>query len=99
MVSAKLSKKYLKNLGFHLMFKTADLQDIIYTSMDDDIIVSFNSLYPYIPNLIPSVETQLLFNEASQNIYNDIFRQMVYRKTINIRFISSARYRIGTTSE
>ena len=49
------------------MLKTADLEDIIYTSMDDDINVTFNSLYLYIPHLKPSVETQLMFNEATQN--------------------------------
>ena len=63
----KTIKKVTKNLGFHLIFKTANLQDIIYTSMADDIDVTINSLYLYIPNLIPSVETQLIFNEATQN--------------------------------
>ena len=65
----KAFKKVTKNLVFHLMLKTADLQDIIYTSMDDDINVTINILYLYLPNLIPSVETQLMFNEATQNIY------------------------------
>ena len=37
--------------------------------MADDINVSINRLYLYIPNLIPSVETQLMFNEATQNNY------------------------------
>ena len=31
----KTSKKVTKNLGFYLMLKTANLQDIIYTSMAD----------------------------------------------------------------
>ena len=31
--------------------------------------VTFNNLYFFIPNLIPSVETQLMFNEATQNKY------------------------------
>ena len=35
--------------------------------MDDDIIVTFDNLYLFVPNLIPSVETQLMFNEATQN--------------------------------
>ena len=43
-------KKVTKNLVFTLMFKTANLQDFIYTSMDDDINVTINSLYLYIPN-------------------------------------------------
>ena len=51
------------------MFKTADLQDVIYTSMVDDINVTINNLYLFIPNLILSVETQLMFNKATQNNY------------------------------
>ena len=62
-------KKVTKNLGFHLTFETNDLQDIIYTSMTDDINVTINNLYLYVPNLKPSVETQVMFNEATQNNY------------------------------
>ena len=51
------------------MFKTNDLQDIIYTSMAEDINVTINNLYLYVPNLILSVENQLMFNEATQNNY------------------------------
>ena len=65
----KTFKKVTKNLGFHLSFKTNDLQDIIYTSMTDDINVTINNLYLYVPNLLPSVETQVMFNEATQNKY------------------------------
>ena len=65
----KTFKKVTKNLGFHISFKTNDLQENIYTSMTDDIDVTINNLYLYIPNLIPSVETQLMFNEATQNNY------------------------------
>ena len=62
-----------KKLGFHIIFKTNDLQDVIYTSMDDDINVTINSFYLYIPNLIPSIETQLMFNEATENNYKISF--------------------------
>ena len=65
----KTFKKVTKNLGFHLQFKTNDLQDIIYTYMTDETNVTINNLYLYVPNLIPSVETQLMFNEVTQNIY------------------------------
>ena len=58
----KSFKKVTKNLGFHIMFKRANLQVIVYTSMADDIDVTINSLYLFVPNLIPSVETQLMFN-------------------------------------
>ena len=66
----KTFKKVTKNLGFHISFKTNDLKDIIYTSMTDDIDVTINNLYLYVPNLISSVETQVMFNEATQNNYN-----------------------------
>ena len=65
----KSFKKETKNLGFHLLFKTANFQDIIYTSMGHDINVTINNLYLYILNLNPSVETQLMFNEATQKNY------------------------------
>ena len=51
------------------MSKTTNLQDIFYTSLADDTNVTIKNLDLYIPNLIPSVETQLTFNEATQNKY------------------------------
>ena len=65
----KTFERVTKNLGLHLILKTIDLQDIIYTSMADDINVTIINLYLFVPNLIPSVETQLTFNEAAQNFY------------------------------
>ena len=62
-------KKVTKNLGFHLMLKTNDLQDL-----QDDINVTINNLYLFIHNLTPSVETQLMFNEATQNNYKFFLR-------------------------
>ena len=37
--------------------------------MADDIYVTNNNLYLFVPNSIPSVETQLMFKEATQNNY------------------------------
>ena len=65
----KTFKKVTRKLGFHLMFKTNDLQNIIYLSMADDKNVTINKLYLYVPKLIPNVETQVMFNEATQNSY------------------------------
>ena len=62
----KTFKKVTKILRFHLIFKKIELQDFKYTSMDDDRNVTINNLYLFVPNLIPSVETQLIFNEATQ---------------------------------
>ena len=59
----KTFKKVTKNLGFRITFKTNDLQNITYSSIADDINVSINNLYLYVPNLIPNVETQVMFNE------------------------------------
>ena len=65
----KAFKKVSRNLGFHITFKTDDLQNIIYSSMGDDINVTSINLYLYVPNLIPNVETQVMFNEATRNSY------------------------------
>ena len=65
----KFFRKVTKNVGFHTNFKTNDLQNIIYSSMADDINVTINNLYLYVPNLLSNVETQILFNEATQNNY------------------------------
>ena len=65
----KTFKKVTKNLGFHLTFKTNDLQNVIYSSMADDLNVTINILYLYVPNLIPNVQTQVMFNEATQKNY------------------------------
>ena len=79
------------------MFKTAELQDIIYTSMADDINVTINSLYLYISNLIPSVETQLKFNEATQNNYKITFDEWYTER----RLISdlSVQHDIGSSQQ
>ena len=66
-------KKVTKNLGFHLTFKTIDLQNIIYSSMANDINVTINNLYLNVPHLIPNLETQVILNEATQNNYKISF--------------------------
>ena len=102
----KTFKKVTKNLRFHLQFKTNDLQEIIYTSMTDDIDVTINNLYLYVPNLIPSVETQLMFNEATQNNYKISYdewftgRRIISDTTTQLDIessqnVQSAKYLIG----
>ena len=46
---AKTFKKITKNLSFHMTFKTANLQVIIFTIIASDINAITNSLYLYIP--------------------------------------------------
>ena len=48
------------------MLRTNKIQGILYTSTVDDINVTNINFYLNIPKLIPSVETQLKFNEATQ---------------------------------
>ena len=67
------SFKKIKNLGFHIIFRTADIQDIIFTSIADNINVTINSLYLFVPTLTPNTETQLMFNESIQNNYRIFF--------------------------
>ena len=78
----KTFKKVTKNLGFHITFKTNDLQNIIYSSMADDINVTINNLYLYVPNLILSVETQVMFDEATQNNYKISFDEWYTERRI-----------------
>ena len=80
----KTFKKITKNLGFHLTFKMNDVQDIIFTTIATDINVTNNSLYLYVPILIPNSQTQLLFNESSMNNYTVTFDSYYTgRKTLN----------------
>ena len=69
----KTFKKKTKNLGFHLKFKMNDLQDIVFTTLANDITVTINSLYLFVPQLIPSTTTQVMFNEAIMNNYTITF--------------------------
>ena len=71
-------KEITKNLGFEIIFKTANLQNIVYTSIADgtQLNVTINSLYFYVPFLIPSTETQLMFNESIQNNYRKFFDEL-----------------------
>ena len=63
---AKSFKKITKGLGFELDLRTSNRKrDILYTTLnDDDVNVTINSISLFIPQLIPSPETQVIFNEA-----------------------------------
>ena len=80
----KTFRKVTKNIVFHITFKTANLQNIIYNSIADgtQINVTINSLYFYIPFLIPTTETQLMFNESIQNNYRILFDERYSERRI-----------------
>ena len=63
---ARSFKKITKVLGFELDLRTSNRKrDILYTTLDDDDVnVTFNSISLFIPQLIPSPETQVNLNEA-----------------------------------
>ena len=65
----KTFEKITKNLGFHLTFRTNDLQDIFFTTLDDDINVTIISFSLFVSILIPNTETQLMFIESIKNNY------------------------------
>ena len=50
--------------------------------MADDINVTINNLYLYVLNLIPNVETQKMFNEATQNNYKITFDEWYTERRI-----------------
>ena len=60
----KTFKKITKHLGFNITLKTADLQDIIYTTLGDNIKVNFNKLFLFVPIFIPDAQTQAMFNDS-----------------------------------
>ena len=66
-------EKITKNLGFHLTFEMSDLQYIIFTTIANDINVTINNLYLYVPILILSTTTQVMFNESIKNNYTISF--------------------------
>ena len=69
----KTFKEIGKTLGFHLTFKTVDLQDVIFTTIATDINVTIKGLYLSVPELIAKTETQVMFNEALQYIHTSTY--------------------------
>ena len=74
--------------------------------MPDDTNVTIINLYLYVPNLIPSVETQVMFNEATQNNYRVSFDEWyTERRTLSVtitqldigssQIVQSPKYLIG----
>ena len=59
-------KKITKGLGFELDLRTSNRkQNILYTTLgDNDVNVTINDISFFIPQIIPSPETQVFFNEA-----------------------------------
>ena len=80
----KTFKKVTKNLGFRITFKTASLLDIIYTTIAAGTRINFtiNSLFLFVPFLIPTTERQLMFNESIQSNYRTFFGEWYTKRRI-----------------
>ena len=90
-------KKVIKYLGFHITFTTITLQNIIHTSMVDDINVTAKNLYLYVPNLIPFVETKLLFIKATQKIHKISYDECYTKRRVILDKI--VQHDIGSTQQ
>ena len=69
---ARSFKKITKGLGFELDLRTSNRkQDILYTTLgDNDVNVTIISISSFIPQSIPSPETQVYFNEAISKTFS-----------------------------
>ena len=69
---ARSFKKITKRLGFELDLRTPNRkQDIMYTTLlDNEVNVTINSISLFIPQIIPSPETLVIFNEAVSKIFS-----------------------------
>ena len=80
----KTFEKVTKQLGFNLTWKTADLQDIIYTTLGDDFKVNFNKLFLFMPIFIPDAQTEAMFNDSFKDIFTLSFDHWTSdRKTVD----------------
>ena len=64
--SVKHLKKSQKGLGFELQLRTSiEKQNILYTTLGgNDVNVTINSIYLYIPSIVPSAVRQQIFNDS-----------------------------------
>ena len=71
----KTFKKITEGLCFHLIFKTADLHNIVYTTLPTatSIVVRIKILHLLVPMVVPSPETQSNFNNSIRNSFTVLF--------------------------
>ena len=61
-----------------------DRQDNIFSTLANDIMVKIDSLYLYVPKLIPSTTTQVMFKESIMNSYTINFDSWYKERKISI---------------
>ena len=82
----KTFKKITKGIGNELQLKTSnEKQNILYTTLgSNDVNVTINIIYLYIPCLIPSAQMQQIFSEAIRENFTLSFDALVTdRKPVN----------------
>ena len=65
----KTLTKISKQLGFHLTFKTVELEDIIYTTIGDNFKVNLDKSFFYVRIVLPDAQTQIMFNDSIKNSF------------------------------
>ena len=67
----KSFKKTTKGLGFELDLRTSNKKrDVLYTNLGDEIVnVTISNISLFVPQIIPSHETQVNFNETISNSF------------------------------
>ena len=68
-------KKITEQLGFNITLKTADLQDIIYTTLGNDIKVNYNKLFFFVPIFISDAQTQAMSIDSIKDSFTLSFDQ------------------------
>ena len=72
---AKSFEKITKGLGFELKLRTSNRKrDISFTNLvDDDVNGTINNISLFIPQIIPSPETQVNFNESISKTFTSSY--------------------------
>ena len=85
----KSFKKITKGLGFELDLRTSNRkQDFLYTTLgDNDVKVIIISICLFIPQIIPSPETQVIFNEAISKTFTLSYESW----TTDRKFVNAAK--------
>ena len=95
---AQSFKKITKGLGFELDLRTSNRkQDILYTTLgDNDVNVTISSISLFVPQMIPSPETQVIFNEAISKTFSLSYESWTtYRKPVD----TARQFQVDISSE
>ena len=76
-----------KQLGFQLNLKTADLQNIIFKTLGDNIKVRFDKFFFFVPVFVLDAQTQIMFNDSIKDSFTLWFDSWTSEmKTVDTQF-------------